>query len=94
MPRYVEPKSESAFRKATTGPKPYLLSDGLGDAALEFTRRLMAIFGRVVDPSPGIDEDVLDVDPTGDLSLCRQIAAQVGQSRSCATLRDRRQAPV
>jgi hypothetical protein len=37
----------------------------------------MAIFGMVVDPSPGIDEDVLDVDPIGDLSLCRQIAAQL-----------------
>ncbi|WP_235443146.1 integrase arm-type DNA-binding domain-containing protein, partial [Caballeronia mineralivorans] len=28
MPRYVEPKSELAFRNAKTGPKPYLLSDG------------------------------------------------------------------
>jgi len=30
MPRYVEPKSELAFRNAKTGPKPYLLSDGQG----------------------------------------------------------------
>jgi integrase len=30
MPRYVEPKSELAFRNAKTGPKPYLLPDGQG----------------------------------------------------------------
>ncbi|MDN7184238.1 Arm DNA-binding domain-containing protein [Caballeronia sp. SEWSISQ10-4 2] len=30
MPRYVEPKSELAFRNAKAGPKPYLLPDGQG----------------------------------------------------------------
>lgn len=30
MPRYVEAKSESAFRTAKTGPKHYLLSDDQG----------------------------------------------------------------
>jgi hypothetical protein len=28
MPRYVEPKSELAFRNAKTGPKPYLVREG------------------------------------------------------------------
>jgi hypothetical protein len=48
----------------------------LGDAALAFSRRRMAVFGTVVDRGAAFDEDVLDVDRLGDLGLFRRIAAQ------------------
>jgi len=46
-------------------------------AALALSRRLMAVFSTLVDPGTGFDEDVLDVDQLGDLSLCCRIAAQL-----------------
>jgi len=44
--------------------------------ALAFSRRLMAIFGTVVDPSTGFDENVSDVCQFGNFCLRRRVAAQ------------------
>jgi hypothetical protein len=46
-------------------------------AALAFTGRLMTVFGPVVQPSAGPDEDMLDVFEFGNLGLCCWIATRL-----------------
>jgi hypothetical protein len=58
-----------AFRiaKATHAPKEVPVVD----AALAFTGRLMTVFGPVIQPSAGPDEDMLEVFEFGNLGPCR-----------------------
>jgi len=46
-------------------------------ASLAFSRRLVTVFGSVIDPRAGFDEDVPDVSQFGNFGFRRRIAAQL-----------------
>ena len=80
MPRYVEPKSELAFRNAKTGPKPYLLSDGQGLSLRIRPNGVKTWLLRYRRPGTG-KENFLSLGPYPDITLTEA-------RRRAATARD------